>query len=125
MTLTPREKRDLGTIERNLADAEPFLNRALATMRLPLPYRMPARRAASQLNGSYVWLALILGGLVGGIALLWAGLVLGIPDAAIPGAALTQIAPVGIGWLARFARRRKQRARAADAGAGRNASAGL
>ncbi|MGH3167747.1 MAG: hypothetical protein ACRDN0_17900 [Trebonia sp.] len=78
----------------------------------------------SQPHVGYVWLAVILGGLVGGIALLWAGLVTGIPDMAIPGAALTQIAPIGIGWLARFVHQRKRRARAADPDTGLNAGAG-
>lgn len=124
MTLSPREQRVLGTIERDLAEAEPFLSRALATMRLPLQYRMPLRSVTAQPHVSYVWFVLILGGMLGGVGLLWAGVTLGIPDVAIPGAALTQIAPVGIGWLARLVRRRKQRARAANPDAGRSASAG-
>ena len=124
MSLSPREQRVLGTIERDLADTEPFLNRALASMRLPLQYRIPPRSVTKQPHVSYAWLALIIGGLAGGVALLWAGLVLGIPDVAIPGAALTQIAPIGIGWLARSLRRKRRRTGASDPDTGRNASAG-
>jgi len=130
MALSPKEQRVLGTVERDLADAEPFLNYALASMRVPLGYRITARSATGRRRVScfagYGWLALILGGLLTGIGLLWVGLMLGIPSVAIPCAALAQITPIGAGWLARWlARRRKRSAcEAINPDTGRNASTG-
>jgi hypothetical protein len=107
MSLSEREQRILAEIERDLAAPELSGRGALRKMR-PLPSRLAAlapvrRRRAVRRNAG--WLAIMLGGLLAGIALLLAGLALGVPGMAVGGAALTQLSPA-VGWLASAFRRR-------------------
>jgi uncharacterized membrane protein len=84
MPLSARELRILSEIERDLAES--------------------SRRA--------VWVCAMLAGLLVGIALLWAGVVLGIPAMIVSGAVLTQLSPVALvtrGFLAALSRRRSTR----------------
>jgi len=87
MSLSSREQRILSEIERGLTASEPSLGRALATMR-------HGSRAGQ------AWALGVIAGLLAGIAVLWAGLVLGVLGMVIGGTALTQLSLVA-GWLAR------------------------
>jgi len=85
MPLSARELRILSEIERDLAES--------------------SRRAA--------WVVGMIVGLVAGIAILWAGVVLGIPAMIVSGAVLTQLSPVALvtrGLLVALSRRRSSRA---------------
>jgi hypothetical protein len=99
MTLSAREERILSEIERGLTASEPLLNRALASMRLGV---RTGRAAHPTIGGDAGrgWVIAILTGLLVGIALLSAGLVLDVLAMAIAGAALTQLSLVAV-WLAR------------------------
>ena len=89
MSLSAREQRILGEIERELTES--------------------SRRDA--------WLAAMIAGLLAGIAILWAGVVLRIPAMMISGAVLTQLSPVALvtrGLLAAVSGRKSTRS--ADGG---------
>jgi hypothetical protein len=103
MTLSAREERILGEIERDLTTAEPLLGRALCTMRMGLRTRMVIGKPAHRLTGrsaSQGWVIAMIAGLLVGIALMSAGLVLDVLAMVIVGTALTQLSLV-VGWLAR------------------------
>jgi hypothetical protein len=127
MALSPEEHQVLDEIENVLADAEPSLSEALDSMRLPPNKRLRGRSLVSADSGlsDYGWVVLTLSGLLVGIAILWAGIVAGVPAIAIPAAALAQVLPLSIGLIARWiVRRRAARAHAAgNPDTGRNASA--
>jgi hypothetical protein len=102
MTLSAREERILGEIERDIMESEPLLGRALASMRLGLRTRAatkPARRPVG-VGASRGWAIAMITVLLVGIAVLSAGLVLDVLAMVIAGIALTQLSLVA-GWLAR------------------------
>jgi hypothetical protein len=110
MSLSAREQRILSEIERDLTATEPILGRALASMRLSLRDRTVIGRRARQprgINRLRGWAIAMITGLLVGVALLSAGLVLNVLPMAIGGAALTQLSPVA-GWLARALRARRR-----------------
>jgi hypothetical protein len=127
MALSPEEHQVLDEIENVLADSEPSLSEALDSMQLPPRKRLGSRSVVSADSGltDYAWVMLILSGLLVGIAILWVGLVTGVPTIAIPAAALAQVVPLSIGLIARWiVRRRAARTLAAgNPDTGRNASA--
>jgi fatty acid desaturase len=85
MPLSARELRILSEIERDLRES--------------------SRRT--------VWACAMIAGLLAGIALLWSGVVLGIPAMILSGAVLTQLSPIALvtrGLLAALSRRRSTRA---------------
>ena len=57
------------------------------------------------MDGSFCWIAAMVGGLLVGIALLSAGLALDVPGMMIGGAVLTQLSPVTVSLLAGVFRR--------------------
>ena len=109
MSLSAREQRILSEIARHLAAAEPRLARALVTARLPALARLRPLVAGGQQHPG-AWTAAILGSLLAGIALLTAGVVLGVLALVCAGAVMTQFAPAALGYLG--ARRRRSRAAA-------------
>lgn len=103
MSLSSREQRILGEIERGLTASEPLLGGALATMRPGLRRRAVAGGPARLRHGSRSgqgWAVGVIAGLLAGIAVLSAGLVLGVLGMVIGGTALTQLSLVA-GWLVR------------------------
>ncbi len=84
MSLSEREQRILGEIERDLAASAPL------TTRLPLAVR---RRGTKEGAGRLPVLIAVFASLLAGIAILSAGLALGVPGMMIGGAALTQVSP--------------------------------
>jgi hypothetical protein len=96
MSLSEREQRILSEIEREFA-AAPSRGRMPPGARLPfrshLPAAAPARRGA---NGHPGWHAAMVAGLLAGIAILSAGLVLDIPALMAGGAVLTQLGPFAV-----------------------------
>ena len=93
MSLSAREQRILSEIERHLTASEPLLGRALASMR-------PGLRASGGAGASPRRAIVMVIGLLAGIALLSAGLVLNALPMVIGGSALTQLSLVA-GWLPR------------------------
>lgn len=107
MSLSERERRILAEIERELAGSAPLAGPLRWRVWLPLRARLAGSGPARWLRprGRAGWIAVMVAGLLAGIALLTAGVVLDVPGAVIGGAALTQLGPVA-GWLASAFRRR-------------------
>jgi hypothetical protein len=97
MSLSARDQRILSEIAHELAAGEPRLARALTRTRLPVLRRRPLVAGGQQRHGA--WIAAILASLLAGIALLTAGLVLGILALACAGAVMTQFSPAALGYL--------------------------
>ena len=103
MSLSAREQRILSEIERDLTATEPLLGRALASMRLGLRDRMVTGGHAPRprgRTGPERWLTVMLTGLAAGIAVLSAGLGLGLLAMVIAGTALAQLSLIA-GWFGR------------------------
>ena len=101
MSLSARDQRILSEIACQLSAAEPRLARALAAGRLPsLRRRLLAARSRRRPVQS-IWLApvVIITSLATGIALLTAGLVLGILVLCYVGAVLVQFGPAACAYL--------------------------
>jgi hypothetical protein len=95
MSLSEREQRILSEIEREFASS-PLPGRVPLGMRLPFRSRPPAAARARwrrRANGHLGWLVAMVAGLLVGIAILSAGLVLGVPAMMAGGAVLTQLGP--------------------------------
>ena len=93
--MSAREQRTLGEIERSLTASEPLRGRALASMR---PGARTSGGAAA--TASQHWVIAMITGLLAGIALLSAGLVLDVLPLVFAGAALSQLSLVA-GYLPR------------------------
>lgn len=109
MSLSAREQRILSEIERDLTAAAPLLSRGLASMRPGLRHRVAIGKRVHQPRGSAEgqrWVIAMIAGLLAGLALLSAGLVLNVVAMMIGGAALTQLS-LAAGWLARALRARR------------------
>jgi len=103
MPLSAREQRILDEIERGLRAPGPLRGRILARARSGFRGRAVHWRHGAW--GNTGWIAAMAVGLLAGIAVLSAGLVLGVPGVIVGGAVLTQLSPVCVGWLARRSRR--------------------
>jgi hypothetical protein len=112
MSLSAREQRILREIEHELASSWPPLDHMPAGARLASRER-PAVTAPARwrrgADGIFGWVAAMVGGLLVGIALLAAGLVLDVPGMMIGGAVLTQLSPVTVSLLSGLSRRIRRR----------------
>lgn len=99
VSLSARDQRILDEIEQDLAATEPRLARALATGRPPRPVRGLRQAATRSRPGRGISPPVLIVSCLGaGVAMLAAGLVLGIVALACAGFVITQVSPV-LGYL--------------------------
>jgi Protein of unknown function (DUF3040) len=103
MSFSARDKRILSEIARELLAADPRLARTLTAGRLPSPRRWLTGAGSPRRPGRMTWRAPVVIGtcLITGIALLTAGLVLGIVGLFCLGAVLVQFGPAACAYLYR------------------------
>lgn len=107
MSLPERDQEILREIERSLASAEPHLDRALSTGRLPALRLAPIVDPHHAERKRYRWAALAVVSLLAGIVLLVAGLMLNALALTWAGITLAQFGPSAIAFIYRKRRNRR------------------
>lgn len=101
MTLPERDQKILREIEYSLASAEPHLDRALSTGRLPVPRLAPIAGRHHAERKRQTWAVGAVLSLLAGIALLVAGLILNALVLTWAGITLAQFGPSAIAYMYR------------------------
>jgi hypothetical protein len=100
-SLSAHERRILAEIEHDLAAAEPRLEQALVSARLPAFQYWPVVRSGHPRLRRHAWLIGMMTSLLCGIGLLATGLALHSFPLIFTGIPLAQFTPAAAGWLSR------------------------